>query len=298
MRPVRTLLSSLALAAALVLGGSVTALAEGPTPSPAAAQTVRPEAPEFDDEEGLFWIPEQDGVQYLVVEEDFEWVLEPGEWYWDGPVTIRARATAGYTLTGTTTWSHEFPEWVFEPEHPFIDVPRGSEHEEAIDFMYWAGLSTGWDTPRGPEYRPLSPVNRDAMAAFLYRLEGEPEVDLPRKSPFTDIRPGMQHYEAVVWAYQEGITTGWVMPDGTRQFRPTQPIARDAMAAFLYRFDGEPRYRAPSTPCFRDVPSSSLFAKEICWMRDMGISEGWADGTYRPLQSVKRDAMAAFLYRY
>lgn len=193
MRPVRTLLSSLALAAALVLGGSATALAEGPTPSPAAAQTVRPEAPEFDDEEGLFWIPEQDGVQYLVVEEDVEWVLEPGEWYWDGPVTIRARATAGYTLTGTTTWSHEFPEWIFEPEHPFIDVPRGSEHEEAIDFMYWAGLSTGWDTPRGPEYRPLSPVNRDAMAAFLYRLEGEPRVSLPKKSPFTDVSPSSEH---------------------------------------------------------------------------------------------------------
>lgn len=33
-------------------------------------------------------------------------------------------------------------------------------------------------------------------------------------------------------------------------------------------------------------------------MKSGGIYTGWSDGTYRPLQSVKRDAMAAFLQRY
>ena len=33
-------------------------------------------------------------------------------------------------------------------------------------------------------------------------------------------------------------------------------------------------------------------------MKSGGISTDWSDGTYRPLQSVKRDAMAAFLQRY
>ena len=40
------------------------------------------------------------------------------------------------------------------------------------------------------EFRPLQPVNRDAMAAFLYRMAGEPEVTLPENSPFTDVTPG------------------------------------------------------------------------------------------------------------
>ena len=32
---------------------------------------------------------------------------------------------------------------------------------------------------------------------------------------------------------EQGITTGW--PDGT--FRPYDPVNRDQMAAFIYRFD-------------------------------------------------------------
>ncbi len=32
-------------------------------------------------------------------------------------------------------------------------------------------------------------------------------------------------------------------------------------------------------------------------MHAKGISKGWSDDTYRPLQPVARDAMAAFMYR-
>ncbi|MFJ6042661.1 S-layer homology domain-containing protein [Brachybacterium paraconglomeratum] len=70
------------------------------------------------------------------------------------------------------------------------------------------------------------------------------------------------------------------------------------MAAFLYRYAGKLAYSAPSSNPFRDVNRSQLFAKEMAWMKSTGISTGWADGTYRPLQSVERDATAAFLYRY
>ena len=39
------------------------------------------------------------------------------------------------------------------------------------------------------------------------------------------------------------------------------------------------------------------FYKEIAWMQQEGISTGWADGTFRPYDSVSREAMAAFFYR-
>ena len=186
---------------------------------------------------------------------------------------------------------------MFTVRTPFIDVKPGVEHYDSMMWMYDAEVSTGWQTPKGPECRALSPVNRDAMAAFLYRQAGSPRVTLPAKSPFTDMKPSQEHYTAVIWAYQEAITTGWKMPNGTRQFRPVEPIARDAMAAFLYRFSGSPGYTQPAG-CFTDVPRSIMIAKEMCWMKSGGISTGWSDGAYRPLQSVKRDAMAAFLQRY
>ena len=180
------------------------------------------------------------------------------------------------------------------PAGPFLDVKKGVEHYDAMVWMKTKGISTGWKVSGGYEYRPLNAVNRDAMAAFLYRMAGSPKVSLPKASPFKDVKPGQEHYTAIIWAYQKGITTGW--PDGT--FRPTQSIKRDAMAAFLYRFAGAPRTGAASGSCFRDVSRSQQFAKEMCWMKNQGISTGWSDGTYRPLQPVKRDAMAAFLYRY
>lgn len=71
------------------------------------------------------------------------------------------------------------------------------------------------------------------MAAFLYRMAGEPAVELPATSPFVDVNANMQHYKAMVWMYQSGLSTGW--EDGT--YRPFNPTNRDATAAFLHRFD-------------------------------------------------------------
>ena len=91
----------------------------------------------------------------------------------------------------------------------------------------------------------------------------------------------------------QGITTGY--PDGT--FRPNAPVNRDAMAAFFYRAAGSPAYLAPAQSPFADVSTNNQFYKEIAWMHSQNIAHGWPDRTFRPLQPVQRDAMAAFIYR-
>jgi len=47
---------------------------------------------------------------------------------------------------------------------------------------------------------------------------------------------------------------------------------------------------------FTDV-TGNVFNKEIAWMKALGISTGYDDGTYRPHETVSREAMAAFMYR-
>lgn len=49
---------------------------------------------------------------------------------------------------------------------------------------------------------------------------------------------------------------------------------------------------------FTDVPTSNVFFEAISWMVDTGITTGYADGTYHPLDDVGRQALCAFLYRY
>ena len=106
------------------------------------------------------------------------------------------------------------------------------------------------------------------------------------------------YFTEIQWAAANNVTTGWKNADGTASFRPLDTTHRDAMAAFLYRLSGSPSYTAPATSPFTDVNPSNQFYKEICWLASQNITTGWPDGSFRPLDNVNRDAMAAFLYRY
>jgi hypothetical protein len=199
------------------------------------------------------------------------------QWQADGdaPVTAEAQAAAGVGF--------------------FLDARR-NQHVHAIHWAFSAGITTGWPVEGSnyPRYRPSAPVNRDAMAAFLYRLAGSPDYTPPAVSPFRDVPTSTMFYKEIAWLAEQGIARGWA--DGT--YRPWEPVNRDAMAAFLYRAAGTPHYDPPTDSTFRDVTPGQEHYKEIAWLAAKGISTGWADRTYRPVEAVRRDAMAAFLYRY
>jgi hypothetical protein len=185
----------------------------------------------------------------------------------------------------------------------FADVPPGTQFETEINWMASQGISTGWLEPNGAKtYRPLAPVNRDAMAAFMHRLAGKPDFSPPPVSPFTDLAPGDMFYKEIVWLAARYISTGWTESDGSRTFRPSQPVTRDAMAAFMYRLAGRPAFDPPATSPFADVTRDNIYYHEITWLAAQDISTGWpeSDGTrtFRPLQPVNRDAMAAFMFRF
>ena len=109
---------------------------------------------------------------------------------------------------------------------------------------------------------------------------------------FPDVPVDHPFHDEIAWLVAEGITTGF--EDGT--FRPTNPVTRQAAAAFLYRLAGG----LPVTGAagFPDVPSNHPFHDEIAWLVAEGITTGWPDNTFRPTNRVTRQAMAAFLYRF
>lgn len=175
----------------------------------------------------------------------------------DLPMTVTATPDTGTSVPATLHLDHDV-------QGRFSDVHPGDMYYDEIMWLAGEGITTGW--PDGT-FRPVTPVNRDAMAEYLYRMAGSPKVSSPRSQPFSDVRPGMEHYDAIIWAYQQGIVKGW--PDGT--FRPTDPVSRDAMAAFLYRFAGSPAVDVPASGPFSDVPADEQFAREITWMKESGI---------------------------
>jgi hypothetical protein len=171
------------------------------------------------------------------------------------------------------------------------DVLPDRAFANEITWLASSGITNGYSDGT---FRPSGKVNRNAMAAFLYRFAGEPASMPPTASSFSDVTPTTPFYKEITWLNSTGITGGY--GDGT--FRPGQPVNRDAMAAFLYRFAGEPAFTPPRASPFTDVTPSTPFYKEITWLASTEITGGFSDGTFRPAQPVNRDAMAAFLYRF
>ncbi|WP_431778323.1 S-layer homology domain-containing protein [Microbacterium aurantiacum] len=193
------------------------------------------------------------------------------------------------------------PSFDAPAESSFRDVSANHTFFTEISWLASAGISAGWAVKDGVEFRPGLPVTRDVMAAFLFRLSGylHPFVDVSAVTTSTTYNVFARE---IAWFAHRGISAGWSQADGSRVYRPAQPVLRDAMAAFLYRLAGEPEYTAPSESPFADVTTTHVFYKEIAWLASTGVSIGWArtDGRwdYRPNQTVTRDVMAAFLYRF
>lgn len=175
----------------------------------------------------------------------------------------------------------------------FIDVPDNLIFAHEINTLADLGVIRGWPDRT---FRPQISVWRDAVIAYMYRIAGEPAYTPPRRSPFLDVDQNQPFYKEICWAHSTGLTTGWKVRGGW-EFRPYQPILRDAMAAFLFRASGESLSNVQFSG-FTDVNSSLVFEKEIKWMGSTGISRGWDDGTYRPFNQTTRAELAAFLYRY
>lgn len=126
---------------------------------------------------------------------------------------------------------------------PFSDVTPSNPYYKEISWLAVSGISTGWPEPDGTRtYRPLTPITRDAMAAFLYRanLWVNHVAPPPTSCPFTDVTGRTPFHDEICWAASIPLTKGWTEPDGTLTFRPFDLVNRDAMAAFTYRFRNGP----------------------------------------------------------
>ncbi len=178
----------------------------------------------------------------------------------------------------------------------FSDISSSVSHYEDILWLGTVGVSTGFSDGT---YRWGNDVVRQDMAAFLYRLNNLPNyvATSKDKSAFSDVNDSTDHANAIWWMASAGISTGY--PDGT--FGIAKDVTRADMAAFLYRMAGSPSYTAPSTSPFKDCDANTGHYKEICWMVDKGITEGWTvtgGKEFRPYATVSRADMAAFLHRF
>ena len=114
-----------------------------------------------------------------------------------------------------------------EMKHSFVDV-KHDQFEKAIVWAVEMGITNG--TGDGTTFSPEAPCTRDQIVMFLWRYFGKPE---PKgdESPFTDVVMGTTFAKPILWAVEQGITTGKT----ETTFEPKSPCTRGQIVTFLYR---------------------------------------------------------------
>jgi len=81
-------------------------------------------------------------------------------------------------------------------------------------------------------------VSRQAVAAFLYRFGNRETVEV-HTARFIDVPAGAPFFSEIQWMGQTGLSKGSPnpVPSNLPVYKPTDPVTRQAMAAFLYRYD-------------------------------------------------------------
>ena len=174
---------------------------------------------------------------------------------------------------------------------PFRDVAPGAWYEEAVRYVYEAGLMQG---TTGTTFSPGRTSNRGQIAAILHRLEGSPGAGTP---PFTDVAAGSYCADAVAWAEKNNIVRGF--EDGT--FRPEGRITRQQLAAILFRYlehRGADTAGRADLSRFSDTAAVADYAREaMAWAVSAGLLQGRSDGTLDPAGSATRAQTAVILQR-
>lgn len=184
-----------------------------------------------------------------------------------------------------------------DPVQRFSDVPLTHAFATEIGWMWEEGLSTGTVAGSGlPAFQPTLVTSRQATAAFLYRLKGQGWTPAPGTQTFADVPADHQFHLPIEWMAHRGLSSGFEQTGNRKPlFKPGSGVARDAALAFLWRLAGSPT-GSPAAG-FTDI-AASQFVPAINWGVAQGITKGYAGNTFRPGNTVDRQSMAAFLYRF
>ncbi|QAY65135.1 S-layer homology domain-containing protein [Paenibacillus protaetiae] len=201
--------------------------------------------------------------------------------------------------TGGDTGSHNppsvtnpaQPEVPVQPEHPFVDIEghwAAPYIESLAAQQYISGTGDGRFNPNGI-------LTRAEIVQMLFNAFGK-KAAADHALPFEDTVPGVWYTDAVAWAADQGIVTGYT----TSRFGPSDPITRQdftvilSRLAAMYHLDLKPA--AQGQP-FADDSLISGYAKDAVYqLQAAGIIGGKENHQFDPKGRATRAEAAKMLY--
>jgi hypothetical protein len=115
-------------------------------------------------------------------------------------------------------------------------------------------------------------------------------------NPFTDVSSSDSYYSAVKFVYENSLFKGTT----TTKFSPDTTMTRAMFVTVLGRLAGVDVSRF-KTSSYSDVPinsTTSWYAPYVEWATQMGIVEGYGDGTFGPDNKITHQQMYVLMYKY
>ena len=170
----------------------------------------------------------------------------------------------------------------------FADVAADAWYAEAVEYVRDNGLMSGTSTTT---FAPNDTMTRSMLATTLYREAGSPAVS--GSDAFTDTQEDAWYADAVLWASQEGVISGY----GNGLFGTNDPVSREQIATILWRYAGSPS--ADAGQDFADESEIASYAvAAVDWARANGVVNGADGNRFLPRNSASRAEVAVMLCNY
>ena len=169
----------------------------------------------------------------------------------------------------------------------FVDIPAGSYYEEAVAWAVQNDVTNGMDDTH---FDPDGTCTRAQAVTFLWRIAGKPAPESTEMA-FTDVPADCYYYNAVLWAVENGITTG----TSETTFSPDAYCTRAQLVTFLWRSEKCPK--AGTENPFTDVEPSAYYAEAVLWAAKEGVTKGTSATTFSPDADCTRAQIVTFLWR-
>lgn len=172
----------------------------------------------------------------------------------------------------------------------FSDAPEeGHWAHSSIDWAFFNGITSGMGNGLFGTYNTCT---REQIMTFLWVARGRPGHAEDVESPFPDVQPGAWFYDAVLWAVENGITSG--MPDGS--FGVGLPCTRAQAMTFLWASQDRPAPETDGSP-FDDVPEGSWYYDSIRWAVENHITSGIGNNLFGVDSPCVRAQIVTFLHK-
>ena len=168
----------------------------------------------------------------------------------------------------------------------FRDVKQSDYYYDAVKWAVEKGITEGTGANI---FSPNASCTRAQMVAFLWRAAGSP-APKSAANPFKDVGANDYYYAAVLWAVENGITSG----TGADTFAPDATVDRGQTVTFLHRAAGSP---LAGNSGFSDVSDGAYYAKAVAWAAENGITGGTGNGKFSPNADCTRGQIVTLLYR-